>query len=34
LRDLVKLMVDADVRLLEDKLSGQLERGMSVGGGE
>jgi hypothetical protein len=26
--------VDADVRLLEDKLSGQLERGMSVGGGE
>jgi GDPmannose 4,6-dehydratase len=33
-RDLVKLMVGADVRLLEDKLSGQLERGMSVGGGE
>jgi len=33
-RDLVKIMVDADVQLLEDKLSGQLERRMSARGGE
>jgi hypothetical protein len=31
---LVKIMVDADVQLLEDKLSGQLERRMSARGGE
>ena len=33
-RDLVKIMVDADVQLLEDKLSGQLERRVSMGAGE
>jgi len=32
--DLVKLMVDADVQLLEDKLSGQLERRTSLRGSE
>lgn len=31
-RDLVKIMVEADVQLLEDKLSGQLERRMSMRG--
>ncbi|MGA7915653.1 MAG: GDP-mannose 4,6-dehydratase [Candidatus Acidiferrales bacterium] len=33
-RDLVKIMVDADVQLLEDKLSGQIERKMAMRGGE
>jgi GDPmannose 4,6-dehydratase len=33
-RDLVKIMVEADVQLLEDKLSGQIERRMAVRGGE
>jgi GDPmannose 4,6-dehydratase len=31
---LVRLMVDADIQLLEDKLSGQVERRMSVRAGE
>lgn len=33
-RDLVKVMVEADVQMLEDKLSGHLERRMSARGGE
>ncbi len=33
-RRLVKVMVDADVQLLEDTLSGQVERRMSMRGGE
>jgi GDPmannose 4,6-dehydratase len=33
-RDLVKIMVEADVQLLEDKLSGQIERRMAMRGGE
>jgi GDPmannose 4,6-dehydratase len=33
-RRLVKVMVDADVQLLEDTLSGQVERRMSLRGGE
>jgi len=33
-RDLVRLMVDADVRLLADSLSGQTERTMSARAGE
>jgi GDPmannose 4,6-dehydratase len=33
-RDLVKIMVEADVQLLEDKLSGQIERKMAMRGGE
>jgi GDPmannose 4,6-dehydratase len=32
--DLVKIMVEADVQMLEDKLSGQVERRVSVRGGE
>jgi len=31
--DLVKIMVEADVQMLEDKLSGQVERRVSVRGG-
>ena len=33
-RDLVKIMVDADVQLLGRQISGQLERRMSARGGE
>jgi GDPmannose 4,6-dehydratase len=33
-RELVKIMVEADVQLLEDKLSGQIERRMAMRGGE
>lgn len=33
-RELVKIMVDADVQLLADKLSGQIERRMAMRGGE
>jgi GDPmannose 4,6-dehydratase len=33
-RDLVKIMVEADVQLLEDKLSGQIERRMAMRGSE
>ena len=33
-RDLVKIVVEADVQLLEDKLSGQIERRMAMRGGE
>jgi len=32
--DLVKIMVEADVQMLEDKLSGEVERRVSVRGGE
>jgi len=30
----VKIMVEADVQLLEDKLSGQIERRMAMRGSE
>jgi GDPmannose 4,6-dehydratase len=33
-RDLVKVMIEADARMLEDKLNGHLERRMSARGGE